>query len=111
MSQHIQLDEPQTCIGVHWNVHEVTAQRQFESWGFRGIKGLHKEEVLNGNDAREHVLDIARRQDIKCFWRGDYDVGVGADSAIYRFDYDEYVGASEVHGDGPEAKLHADWSP
>ena len=110
MTEHVQLDTPMTCVGVHWNCHEATAERQFERWGFRGIAYLKKVEVLNGNEAREHALDIARRQGIKCFWRGNYDVGVENDSAIYRFDYDEYVGDNEVHGDNPEAKLHADWS-
>ena len=110
MTEHVQLDTPQTCVGVHWNVHPAAARAHFESWGFRGIASFTKAEVLNGNAARTKALDIAMRQGIKCFWRGSYDVGVGSDSAIYRFDYDEYVGDSEVHGDTPEAKAHADWS-
>lgn len=108
---HVQVDTPMTCLGVHWDCHEATAERQFERWGFRGIAGFHKVEVLNGNEARSQALDGARRQGIKCFWRGDYDWGVTADSGLYRFDYDEYVGESRVHGDTPDAKLHADWRP
>ena len=111
MTEHVQLDTPMTCVGVHWNTGLEVAERQFSHWGFRGIADFHKEEVLNGNAAREHVLDIARRQGVKCYWRGDYDVGVGDDSAIYRFDYDAYVGDVQVHGDTETAKLHADWSP
>ena len=111
MTEHIQVDTPQTCMGVHWNVHTQAAFDHFHSWGFRGIASLEKVEVLNGNAARTKALDVAQRQGIRCYWRGNYDVGVGNDSALYRFDYDEYVGDSEVHGDTPEAKAHADWSP
>lgn len=108
---NVSIDDKQTCVGVHWNTGLEAAERQFSRWGFRGISDFHKVEVLNGNEARTHVLDIARRQDVKCYWRGNYDWGVGADSAIYRFSYDEYVGDVQVHGDAETAKLHADWSP
>ena len=110
MSEHVQIDSPMTAVAVHWNVDPEVALYQLETWGFRGVQGLTKVEVLNGNAARTKALDIAKRQGIKCFWRGDYDWGVMADSALWRFDYEEYVGESQVHGDTEDAKLHADWS-
>ena len=108
----IQVDNPKSCIGVHWDVGHLEAIQQFVDWGFRGISGFHKVQVLNGNLARTQALAIAVRDDgVSCFWRGSYDAGVGADSALYRFDYEEYVGPSQVHGDTTEAKAHADWTP
>ena len=111
MTTHVQVDAPQTCIGVHWNVHESIAERQFSTWGFRGIADFHKVEVLNGNAARTKALDIAKRQGIKCFWVGDYDVGAGSDSALYRFDYEEYVGASFSAARTPDTEAHVNWHP
>ena len=111
MTEHVQVDTPMTCVGVHWDVHPAAAQAHFQSWGFRGIASFTKVEVVNGNAARRKVLDIARREGIKCFWRGSYDWGVTNDSAIYRFDYEEYIGEVGVHGDTKDAALHADWAP
>ena len=112
--QHVQVDSPLTCYGCHWNTTDAEAERQFQEWGFRDIKGFEKVEVLNGNPARTKALDIAVRQygdGVRCFWRGSYDWGATPDSAIYQFDYGSYVGDSQVHGDTPEARAHADWSP
>ena len=112
--QHVQVDSPLSCRMVHWNVSEPEAARQAHEWGFRDIGTIDKVEVLNGNAARTKALDIALRQyddGVRCFWRGSYDWGATADSAIYQFDYGSYVGESHVHGDTPEAKAHADWAP
>ena len=111
---HVQVDSPLSARMVHWNVTDAEAERQAQEWGFRGVRAFEKVEVLNGNAARSKALDMALRQHddgVRCFWRGDYDWGATADSAIYAFDYDSYVGGSQVHGDTPEARAHADWSP
>ena len=114
MTEHVQLDNPLSLRGVHWNTTEAEAERQFQEWGFRDIRNFTKVICLNGNAARREALDIAVRQygeGVRCFWRGDYDAGATSDSAIYAFDYGSYVGPSQVHGDAAEAKAHADWSP
>ena len=116
MSEPVQVsvDDKLTARMVHWNTDLESAEHQAHEWGFRGIEGFEKVEVLNGNAARTEALNIAlRRYDdgVRCFWRGSYDWGATADSAIYSFGYDSYVGDSQVHGDNPEAKAHADWSP
>ena len=114
MSEHVQLDSPLSCRMVHWNTTDAEAERQAQEWGFRDVKGFEKVEQMNGNAARREALAIAMRQydeGVRCFWRGDYDVGATSDSAIYEFDYGSYVGDSQVHGDTPEARCHADWTP
>ena len=92
MTEHVQVDAPQTVVAVHWNTGLEAAERQFSLWGFRGISGFHKVEVLNGNEARTKAHDIGIRQDIHWFFVGNYDFGAGQDSAIYRFEFEEYVG-------------------
>ena len=96
----VSLDDRRTCLGVHWNQSERVARKQFEQWGFHGIEGLKKDAVLNGNEARTSARDEAIRRDATYFWVGDYDWGVGQDSAIYEFTYSVYTGPSGRLFDG-----------
>ena len=88
----VSLDDRRTCLGVHWDVPPSVARRQFAKWGFHGIDGFKKNAVLNGNEARTAVRDEAIRRDATYFWVGDYDWGVGQDSAVYEFTFSLYTG-------------------
>lgn len=99
MTETVSIDDSLTCYGVHWNVSVYEARAQFAAWGFTCIQNFKKLEVLNGNAARTKARDIAIRKDARYFWVGDYDVGVGDDSAIYQFTYDAYTGDSRETGE------------
>ena len=106
----VSVDDQLTALAVHWNTGLADARLQFEQWGFRGIEGFKKIAVLNGNAARTRVRDtvLSRKGDWRYFWMGSYDWGVTADSAIYQFGYDAYVGSDTVSG--PDAKWMANWT-
>ena len=105
----VTVDDRLTCYAVHWNVPVEEARKVFVEWGFRGIDGLRKIDVLNGNAARTHVRDLvlSKKGGNRYYWRGSYDWGVTADSAIYEFSYDIYDG--EDHVTGPDAKWMASY--
>lgn len=88
----VSVDDNPRVFAVHWNVPDADAFRQFEAWGFRGIKGFEKIAILNGNKARDTARANAIRQGCDYFWVGSYDVGTGTDSAIYAFEYELYDG-------------------
>lgn len=92
---NVDVDDSRTCVGVHWNTTLAAAKAQFSEWGFRGIgDDFHKVSVLNGNDARKKVREIAGRESNVFYYSvGSVDMAVGIkDSAIYRFSYEEFVG-------------------
>lgn len=101
---NVSISNDLTCVGVHWNTTIEKAIKQFEDWGFRGISNFEKVEVLNGNAARKMVVQIANRQNIRYFFVGNYDWAgdIPHDSAIYRFDYQEYVGNTTSSAKGTE---------
>ena len=88
----VSLDDRRTCLGVHWHMAEKAARNQFAKWGFEGIEGFKRDCTLNGNEARTKARDNAIARGATYFWVGDYDWGVGDDSAIYEFTYDVYTG-------------------
>lgn len=108
MSVNVNIDDSLTCYGVHWNVDLPAAQRQFEAWGFRGISGIDKLRVLNGNPARREAIAEAKRQGAKWYMKGNYDAGVTDDSAIYRFSYTAFTG-DLISGSG-DWESFAGWS-
>ena len=87
-------DDSQTCFGVHWNVALSDAQRQFEDWGFSGVADIeYASAPINGNDARNQVKDIVKRQpDARWYYVGGFDLGRTADSRVYKFSYTDYAG-------------------
>ena len=92
-----EVADPNVCFGVHWNVSEEEALSQFVAWGFRGIKNFKVEQSpINGNAARTKVIRTANRQggSTRYYFSGSYDWagGITLDSAIYRFEYDSYLG-------------------
>ena len=89
----VSLDDRRTCLAVHWDVPPSVARRQFTFWGFEGIDGFRKDCVLNGNEARTKARDNAIARGSMYFWVGDYDWGIGPDSAIYEFTYSVYTGS------------------
>ena len=99
----VNVSDKLTCLMVHWNTGLEAAEKQASIWGFRGITNFTKVDVLNGNSAREHVRStvLSRKGNWRYFWKGNYDWGVGNDSAIYQFDYDLFDGMS-ITGDGAE---------
>ena len=105
----VSVDDSLTCWGVHWNIDTAHAREQFRQWGFQGIDGFRKVDVLNGNAARTHVRDLvlSKKGGNRYYWKGNYDWGVTADSAIYTFSYDIYTG--EDHVSGPDAKWMANY--
>ena len=103
------IDNSNLCFGTHWNTDLNDAQKQFEAWGFNGIREFTKESVLNGNTARQECMANAKSQNAKAFWVGNYDWGTTADSAVYRFRYSSYTGPLE-NGESDDAKHMANWS-
>ena len=109
MSVDITVNKPLECVGVHWDSPPLNeAKAQFAEWGFDNIQNFRKERKGSGNDLRTKVVAIAKKQDIKYYYVGDYDATIGDNAAIYRFEYDEYSG-SLVDGSG-DAKYNAAWS-
>ena len=109
MSDSITIDKPLECVGVHWASPSLAdAEQQFRDWGFDSIRNFRKERTGNGNDLRNKVVSIAKKQDIRYFFVGNFDATIGDNAAIYRFEYDEYSGPM-VDGDG-DAKYNAAWS-
>ena len=106
----VNVDDSLKCFGVHWDVPDNEAKKQFEDWGFVGIKNFKKNKVLNGNTARTEVIASARKQECKDYFVGSYDWGVTDDSAIYEFNYSEYTGDLINGKEGSDASLSAAWS-
>ena len=100
----ISIDDRPTCFGVNWNVGLTTAENQFKQWGFVNITDFKILKVLNGNTARNEVIAEAKKQDKKYFFKGSYDWGITADSAIYEFTYDIFTGDLK-----PGNKYMANW--
>ena len=49
---------------------------------------------MDGNRARQEVVDIAKRQDAKFFYVGNYCATVGDSTQIYKFSYTAFLGDS-----------------
>ena len=96
----VSVDDRRTVYAVHWNVDLDEARQQLSRWGFHEIDGLKKDAVLNGNEARERARSNAIDRDAMYFWVGNYDWGVGDDSAIYSFVYSVYTGPDGRLWDG-----------
>lgn len=101
MSETISIDDALTCFGVAWNYSTSQAEKFFSDHGFQGVKNVEKQEVLNGNAARWAAKDAAdkRGEGHTYWWLGNYDWGVTADSAVYRFDYTGFTGERTTEGD------------
>ena len=91
---NVSVDDQLTGFIVHWNIDPSQAWKLFECWGFVGITSVQKVEVLNGNKARWAAKDAADKagDGHTYFWHGDYDVGLGNDSAVYKVTYTGYDG-------------------
>lgn len=73
-------------LAVHYDRPLSEAKAYFESLGFRGIRGLTKDEpLINCNDARREVVAAAEAQGARWHFNGNYDANVGAACVIYRF--------------------------
>ena len=88
----VSIDDRNECYYVLWNLGVIHAKDNLERWGFRGVSGLEKVDVLNGNEARTAARRNAIDRGCMYGWRGNYDWGVTRDSGLYFFSYDAYVG-------------------
>lgn len=99
----VSVDSRPTVVAVHYDgsLHDGVAH--FTARGFRGITGIKKVQTGCGcNDARKEVIAIAKRQDVKWFFEGEWDFSAGR-CTIYEFEYDAFTGrlvngTEEVYG-------------
>ena len=102
MTTTVSIDDALTCFGVHWNTSPAQAAQQFESWGFVGLHGIEKVEVLNGNQARWAAKDAADKagDGHTYYWVGSFDASwIAKDSALYKFSYTGFTGPRTHDGD------------
>ena len=94
MTINVSVDDRLTCHAVHWDVPAGQARTQFENWGFHDIQDLVvTDRPINGNTARTQVQAMAKRNPgHKWYFKGNYDWGVTADSAIFTFTYSAFTG-------------------
>ena len=91
---NVSIEDSLTCFGVHWNVSLDDAKHFFLSNGFVGISEIQKVQVLNGNSARWAAKNAADQagEGHTYWWLGNYDWGLGKDSALYKFSYNGFHG-------------------
>lgn len=106
----VNVDDSLRCMAVHyWQRTDEQVRQQFSEWGFNGIKNLQREGPhLNGNAARKEVVAMAKKQDAKWYFRGNYDWSAVADAQIYSFSYSSYTG--DMHDGTGDWEYFAGWS-
>ena len=106
-TQHVTIDDPPQCIGVHYDTPLADAALHFRGAGFHGVERIAwLERDLNCNEARRRALDAAKRGEGKCFWQGAWDYSANR-CALYQFEFSSYDGPT-FKGSGPDCAAHVD---
>lgn len=95
-SNTVTIDDHLTCYGLHWaSATDEEVRQQFIAWGFADCFNIQRVgKPMDGNRARQEVVDIAKRQDAKFFYVGNYCATVGDSTQIYKFSYTAFLGDS-----------------
>ena len=101
MTLHIQEDKPNVAYGVHYKVSAQEAVSHFESLGFDAVKNV---EIINPSincgEARKAAVEAAKQNDAKAYYQGAFDVTVGDNCRIYKFEYEDFHGGKNPQGEG-----------
>lgn len=89
-------DDHLTCYACHWaSATNDEFRQQMLIWGFADCFNIERiGKPMDGNQARRTVVDIAKRQDAKFWYVGDYCAAVGATTQIYKCNYTAFLGDS-----------------
>ena len=105
---NVNINDDLKCFGLHYQIDLDKAKKHFEDEGFQGISNFNLLYPIGCNDGRKKVIAIAKRQEAKWYFRGEWDYSA-AGCGIYEFSYKGFVGELQ-NGDEDTWGNFAGWS-